>query len=345
MKTIDTRVRQSGIQALRATACALVILQHVIFFACDVKGLNYLAYLPIDLGTIGVSLFFLISGYVMGGCMDQGKLFLWNRAIRIYPPFWIAISLSCLIFMRPASGWYFDFYSALLIPTSNLNTSYRIPYWTLCYEIAFYCVTYALILVKANKQQVKAFCIAWLLAIVVFNFYNNDFEQWLFISQPGQWILLSPYSVYFIFGLIISMEGLQAFRNVTISQIAIIGIAAWVISTTIKFTNQTSGFIIAAFGYACALIAANRMTFPKYVSKLGDFSYGAYLVHIMMIVWLAETLRPYAEQIRLSTMGLVLLAAGGIGGLVYGWAEYRLHAHLFKGRRSRSNQAAPRPAR
>lgn len=333
MGTTSTQGRQSGIQALRAFACAMVVLQHVTYFACDAKSLNYNDYLPIDLGQIGVGIFFVISGYVMGLCMSQGKAFLWNRVARIYPPYLCAIALSALLFMRPGSGWVFDLKSALLLPTSDLNTTYRIPYWTLCYEMAFYVVTYALVLGKFSKRGVQSFCLTWFLCIVLFNIYHHKadtsaIQDWLFVSQPGKWILLSPYSTFFVFGLFVSVSDVRKFEIPGPHAFAGAAILFWILASSTKFTFQGAYYIATAAAYTLALMATIQTSFGKVVSRIGDYSYGCYLIHIATIVAVETQLKPYADQIGLVATWTILLVCATAAGCVYGWLEHMVHARF-----------------
>ncbi|MBN3787366.1 acyltransferase [Burkholderia sp. Ac-20353] len=338
--------KNTGIQALRALACALVVLQHVTYFACDANGLNYKSYLPIDLGQIGVGIFFVISGYVMGLCMHQGKAFLWNRITRIYPPYWIAIAISALIFMRPGSGWVFDLKSALLLPTSELNTTYRIPYWTLCYEMAFYSIIYILILCNASKRGAQLFCVAWLLAIAAFNIYHHNpdesaMQDWLFVAQPGKWILLSSYSAFFVFGLFISSSDPSQFKSLDPYLLVMGSISVWVIIFGIKFTFPVAYYVSTAASYSLVLIASLRASFGTILSRLGDYSYGCYLIHIAVIVAVESQLKPYAEQLGFAATWCLLLACAASVGCAYGWLEHKIHLR-FTGRLLRKNRTSER---
>src|SRR5580700_9601293 len=54
---------------------------------------------PLELGNIGVFLFFVVSGFVICEACDifyRGRLanFLLNRALKIYPAYWAAIILA-----------------------------------------------------------------------------------------------------------------------------------------------------------------------------------------------------------------------------------------------------------
>ena len=127
----ETAGKIGAIQALRSIAALLVVFQHVSVHVLLSKGLPLMPYLSLDFGRIGVLLFFTISGFVMVGCMHQGKAFLINRPVRIYPGFWMAIGLSAILLSSSHFDWNFTISSALLLPVYGGNDAYKIPYWTL----------------------------------------------------------------------------------------------------------------------------------------------------------------------------------------------------------------------
>jgi peptidoglycan/LPS O-acetylase OafA/YrhL len=106
-------------------------------------------WLPIPLierGQVGVSLFMVISGFILshiaaGGEIDVPRFYL-NRVLRIYPLFTFIIALGYFVTPDPrSSGVGLDFLLALL-PISNL---YRLHYgvyggmmWTIAVELQFY---------------------------------------------------------------------------------------------------------------------------------------------------------------------------------------------------------------
>src|SRR5215211_6730813 len=102
-----------GMQALRAVAALLVVLQHAIFYACYTAGIDAGPYLKAPFARIGVMLFFCISGFVIGlnRHLPTG-VFAVRRALRIYPAFWVTIIIALL--MLPDAK--FDWWSAALLP-------------------------------------------------------------------------------------------------------------------------------------------------------------------------------------------------------------------------------------
>jgi exopolysaccharide production protein ExoZ len=215
--TIEKR-RLGGLQSLRGIAACAVLFQHVTFYSCQAKNMDYLPYLKLDFGRIGVQLFFVISGFVMAGCLSQGRRFLLNRVMRIYPGFWLSILASFTLLSRPAFGWTFDWKSALLIPAA-LNNSYRIPYWTLIYEMGFYVVAYALASFCEKREKATQVLLIWLFAIVLVTKYVTVTQ-----FEPGYWILLARLNVYFILGMLMGLnfEEVKRLNSVVVALGAVI---------------------------------------------------------------------------------------------------------------------------
>ncbi|CAE6872022.1 acyltransferase family protein [Paraburkholderia domus] len=338
--------RRVGIQGLRALACLFVLFQHVTFFVAYAKGLDYHPYLVVNFGRIGVSLFFVISGFVMGGCLGQGRAFLWNRVARIFPAFWIAVALSFLILLRAEPAWHLDWRSLLLLPSTALNNSYRIPYWTLCYEFAFYCVTYLMIVCRLSRTQILTACTIWLLAIILMDAYRplgdiDDGTAFGFVAQPGKWILLTPYPIFFIAGLFTSVAGTQFADRVRPAYLVLLAIGVWGVSNSIKFPSPAPLFLMQAFAFCSAVIAVQNLEFSRIYKSLGDFSYGFYLVHMMIIAAVIYALKPYAINIRFSVLWIIVAISASIGGLLYGWIEHEIHNRIFKRIFRRKSQPLP----
>ncbi len=98
---------------------------------------------------IGVSFFYILSGFVMMLAYAHkspidAKQFLWNRFVRIYPVYFLALIGVCLFFFYvqvPISGK--DFILSLFclqawVPSAALSINK--PGWSISVEVLFYCV-------------------------------------------------------------------------------------------------------------------------------------------------------------------------------------------------------------
>lgn len=146
------RGRLRYIDALRAIAALMVVWLHVSesFAAAGgaATGGRALAEFAwaVDLGRVGVVVFFLISGFVIPPSLDTARpaplaSFAVKRLLRIYPAYWLSIPLSAF-----AAWWLWGrpFGAAeLAVNATLLQDLLGVPaasgvYWTLLVELAFY---------------------------------------------------------------------------------------------------------------------------------------------------------------------------------------------------------------
>lgn len=144
--------RNHGLDGLRAIAALSVLVHHLsggVFFPLG------------DLGRFGVMLFFVISGYciVMSVQGARGGLrqFVIRRGFRLYPAYWISISL---VAMSGAIPW-----TTVLVNLTMVQRLFGVPdisgvYWTLFVEILFYGGVCVMLAVKA--VTLRSFALSWL---------------------------------------------------------------------------------------------------------------------------------------------------------------------------------------
>src|SRR5262245_26289401 len=90
--------RLRAIQCLRAFAASMVLFQHSVFYAGQAEGWELLSFRRLQIGALGVLLFFLISGFVMAMQVGQSPLrFAAHRVLRIYPGYGLALGLATLL--------------------------------------------------------------------------------------------------------------------------------------------------------------------------------------------------------------------------------------------------------
>ncbi len=118
--------------------------------------------LPINSGSFGVDVFFVLSGFIIAWSADKDvRHFLVHRLIRVLPTYWIVTSLgfAMILLAMPladALGWYGQ--SLLFLTRADGRPPIIFVGWTLVYELAFY-LLYA-VLLKVSRGAAPYLCIA-----------------------------------------------------------------------------------------------------------------------------------------------------------------------------------------
>lgn len=168
---VETTARYPYIDVLRGLAILLVLCHHVIFlpgYRHDPTSLQYITYL---VGWAGVDLFFVISGFLIGGIVfreirDTGEFrigrFYYRRALRILPVYYVVLAIVFLVIPSESWNWrtlvshlfFLQNYTGFLAPASGVMLIHT---WSLCIEEHFYLIFPLLILALLKLEKVKWF--------------------------------------------------------------------------------------------------------------------------------------------------------------------------------------------
>ena len=173
----------NNIQALRAFAAVAVVLFHTGYIWPNLHGV----------GSFGVDVFFVISGYIMARiCDGNPSFFLRRRLIRIIPPYWaFTILLFALSIIKPTlfnstrGNWAELGKSLFFIPFLKESGLYRpilFVGWSLNFEMLFYLAISLTLLVSRRRAiflasgliiAVQLLCYAFERSTPVLIFYAN----------------------------------------------------------------------------------------------------------------------------------------------------------------------------
>ena len=181
--------RSNGLDTLRALAIALVFMYHYMVFVSREATFGWAS----SVGWVGVDLFFVLSGYLIGnqlfsGLVERRELslsrFYARRALRTWPVFWLVLA-AYFIFPTAMGGkpppplWQF------LTFTQNYQLQPGTAFshaWSLCIEEQFYLVLPLVVLlaVKVGSSRMQA----WLLLLAL-----------LAVGIAARWVLWSEYGL------------------------------------------------------------------------------------------------------------------------------------------------------
>lgn len=311
-------------QALRGIAALWVVLFHMHagghaadFFAAAPAPLAWL----VSMGEGGVAIFFALSGFVIAHSLrdvtpSAGLLgrFVLRRAIRLDPPYWVAIlAVLCIGFVEYRMGRAdapdvsYARLLAHLAYAQNLVgfTNFNIVFWTLCYEVQFYLFFVASMLVS------QAFGEAGRKAVAALHFAIAAAWSAGYLASPVPGLFVDLWYAFYL--------GILAYRS-TSSRLAVIQMM--VLSVPILLSQMAFGTIalltaiLLAIGLATGFVK-NGLRLPPLLF-LGTISYSLYLFHNPVTgagFFIAGKLSLPHSAAFVAVLGLNLLVA---------WIAYRL---------------------
>lgn len=272
-----------GIQYLRAIAALMVVFHHSRnFFGSYGHELT-------NVGTAGVDIFFVISGFVMahstrnfdinGRFALQASRFLQNRIVRIVPLYWLALLWAArdeIIDGAITLGLIGDFF---FIPRFRPPAYVHIwpilvPGWTLNYEMFFYVLFGAAMLTGKARYAVLSMILLTLATLGLFIQSDNALVRFY----------TSPLPLEFLFGIVLYKAqryytGLIN-RNTAIV-VLIIGFALLAIKIPSPGRFVSYG-IPAVFIVGSAIIVFENKRLPL-LRLMGDASYSIYITHLFAL--------------------------------------------------------------
>jgi peptidoglycan/LPS O-acetylase OafA/YrhL len=325
--------RMDGIQALRAIAAISVILGHLHHeFAEKFQMPNALP--NMDIGSMGVDLFFVISGFIIVYSSENlfGKsgaplYFLSRRIIRIVPIYWLA-SLILLLWVATAHGGFDEvkWTSGMVIASFffwpyDSSSGQSAPFvgvgWTLYFEMFFY-VTFSMTVFMNRERAVAATA-----ALFIFLLLAGAAIK---LPQPLlHWS--NPVIIEFIFGMIIALLYRQGVRIQNSLGAVMVGIG-FLLAIIAFWVQGDLAYRYITLGVPSALIigavATSTRSLPRVTAPLlllGNASYSLYLFH------------PYAFTIPRLVFGRYLSPEGHVyeyALLIFGVAIVAgIMMHLF----------------
>ena len=299
----EGRLRLTELDALRGLAVLMVVTFHLSMpFNTNPATVNVFRF-----GLLGVDLFFIISGFVITMSINNvknGKEFIVNRFARLYPTYWVCLTLSfllrvvCLHYRNHVPVPH-DLYVQFAVNFSMIQYFFNIPdiespYWTLIIELLFYAVMFLIYKSRLlHKTEYILLCVVFfqlaveiadkihpgsykISAIIAF---EKSFQFLPFLSLfligivfYNMWTQRATVARYIIIILCYLQQVLEhpyrpALDNFNIRQWHYAVVLAVFIFVFILFIKQLLGFIASAF-----------------TLFLGRLSYALYLFHQIFLL-------------------------------------------------------------
>jgi peptidoglycan/LPS O-acetylase OafA/YrhL len=325
------------LDTLRAIAVVLVIISH--WFSQD-HFLNRYT----DNGVLGVTLFFVLSGYLITGILlkskssiEKGgsikealKTFYVRRALRIFPVYYLLL-LVLLLFnianIKESFLWHFFYLSNVHAWYTSRFPGWLSHFWSLSVEEQFYLFWPAIVLFIPRSKLIPFFITSIILSTVFRVFVSSPpfhFERFLLpgsfdsfciggllaFGQQGSknwytWTRSNLSKLFILsFGLFLAYHAIQKKLEKPSSDYVFLGSYFLIISTMF-------GLVIMK----CSIGVKNRFLKPvlnnKFLIYLGKISYGLYLYHNFIPYFynleLPEFLGPFTMYVVQSLRFIILL--------------------------------------
>jgi exopolysaccharide production protein ExoZ len=308
------------LQVARGVAANLVVISHLSVVDAKYAGgaIPHFAFY----GIAGVDLFFVLSGFVMvaiAGRDISAEQFLWRRAVRIYPTYWL-VSLVVLgvslVFpaivnssiQGPISTWR----SLLLIPQETLPL--LAVGWTLIHEMYFYLVFALILFLRVPVLSGLAMWCAILVLCAVLMPLSY------IATSPALLVLTSPLTAEFMIGAVAGV----LYRNgaarwaLSAGTAGLLAIAVAIVfaapALSLVRNTHLDAWRVFLFGVPAGLIVYALAAWelrttpqpPSILVALGDWSYATYLVHVLVLSALGRML----ALVALPGIGATWLLAG-----------------------------------
>jgi exopolysaccharide production protein ExoZ len=318
------------IQVFRGFAAIMVMLYHyagTLQTKFSIIPFNINIFEP---GHVGVSFFFILSGFIIFyvhqndfGKPQLVKNFFIKRFIRVYPIYWIMLAIL-IAFYSVADIFFstnklcsiadiFYFVKTLTLYPHPPDTYMLGPAWTLTFEIYFYLLFGAMLMVcnKKNFFVILAFyafmIFLYQLPIKTFlNFYAIDSHYNFIFPTDIKYIIFNFNVIDFIIGSIIAFLAIKMTPNSGLPSAILITLGlfffccSWIATCSfpsLKLDCYLIRFITYSIPIAFLILGSafyekkHSIHVPIIFKKIGDASYSLYLMHTIILLALYRILK------------------------------------------------------
>lgn len=336
------RERFLELDGLRGLAAFAVVIYHFTdpsFFAKDARPALHLW-----VGTYGVHLFFMISGYVIlvsALRARRSRDFVVSRFSRLYPPYWIALTLTAVLIavFGVAASPAGTLTPALVAINATMFQRWLnvenvdLVYWTLGVELQFYALMLALLIVTRANLTARlilrvafvwvAICLGTAIAVAPTThgvpLMHAPLTTKLVINAT-----VTPYGPLFCFGLVVYLakRGLLPWWPATVIAPVTVAIYAMVEDWT---SAGVVAILIVCFAFVATRDSVRPLTWAP-IQWLGRRSYSLYIGHLALgLTVLKYTVEPMGPN---SAVLLATCAALGWSAILYEIGEKRLSSRI-----------------
>ena len=291
----------AGVQAMRGVAALSVVCGHAVSARPDMVG-SGLAGGALTILASGVDIFFVISGFIIAttaAAQRDALNFAFRRAVRIFPVYWLvllaAFVSSSWIELSPETRPALDF--GLIFAWTYPNW-YIGPAWSIAFELHFYAAVAVILAIAPSRLFELLFAgLGLVLLAVVFGLQLGIYSHPLvleFGAGVGIAYLLRNGRLRF------------SRRNLAISAGLFAAGWYWIFvfgSADPQFARvPTYGLAAGLLVHAVVAAEIEGLSFSPILQWFGKISYSLYIVHYLVVKWIAN----FTGLWLLSTAGTII---------------------------------------
>lgn len=305
---LSRRVPQ--LDGLRGIAILMVLLYHYVAFAIQYGAPHFVTALlgPTNIGWSGVNLFFVLSGFLLGGILldAQGsphyfRAFYVRRICRIFPlyfTFLLAAFVACKALHSPTlvPWWYCSVFlqNIWMAVHNNFGGPFLTPTWTLAVEEQFYFALPALIYFTTRRQLYNillgGIILAPIIRTLLYVMVRGSFTAAIVLLPCQMDSLLAGVLTAFVLRQASTWDFLQSHRRQLWTAMEVFTFFCLLFFLLTPGDNLLRDLLIydfLALLFSCALILSlvdrqlASLLQAKWLMGLGNIAYGVYLIHTL----------------------------------------------------------------
>ncbi|MEV0319417.1 acyltransferase family protein [Streptomyces sp. NPDC050658] len=358
--------RLDTLTGLRFPAALLVLLYHaalpfpeVRLFADDTAE-NRFTQLFGQAGALGVTFFFVLSGFVLTWSArtgDSAPSFWRRRFVKIVPNYVIAWALAMVLYAAAQTEAWREILSLLMVqvwvPDIATNLAVNPPGWSLAVEAVFY-LSFPFLL--RGAQRIRADRLKYWIAGTVAAVFATPLLTYALVpagtevmaNEPSAsatqywfaYVMPLPRVLDFALGILVARAVmLGRWRNIGMVWSGVLLLVAYVIASNVPhlYAQRAVCLVPAALLIAAGAIADDEGRFTLFRGRamvwLGEVSFAFYLLHYVV---LAYTRKVLGDDLYSTPVGVAVLLAEIAVALLAAWALYALVEKPVTRRWSRS---------
>lgn len=331
----------AGVQAMRGVAALSVVCGHALSARPDMVRPE-LAEGALTILASGVDIFFVISGFIIAttAAAQRNPLdFAFRRALRLFPLYWLvllaAFVSSSWIALAPGQRPALDLGTMFAWTYPNW---YLAPAWSLAFELHFYVAVAVVLAIKPDR-----------LFEILFAGFGLIMLALVFGLELG--IYFHPLVLEFGAGVVIAYlqrNGRLRFSGRIPAVAAGLFVAGWY-WIFVRGAADPQFARVLTYGVGAGLlihtvvaVEIEGRTFSPVLQWLGKISYSLYIVHYLVVKWIASFAGPWLLSTVATIIASILLSIGLAAALhitveapILAWGrKASLKIGLMRGRRS-----------